>query len=129
MKIFRSILAIVAGFVAIAVLALGADAVVRRALPQFFGPGDRSDHTGMLIVMIVYSTVFAAAGAWLTARLAPSHPLRHALILGALGLVLAVPVTIAHWNTAPVWFHVATLALTMPAAWVGGAMVERKAAR
>jgi peptidoglycan/LPS O-acetylase OafA/YrhL len=67
---------------------------------------------------------FATAGAWLAARLAPSRPLRHALILGGLGLALAVPVTIAHWHTAPVWFHVATLALTMPAAWVGGMIVE-----
>jgi hypothetical protein len=129
MKILRSILAIVAGFVAIAVFALGADAVVRRALPQFFDPGGRSDHAGMLVVMIIYSTVFATAGAWLTARLAPGRPLRHALVLGALGLVLAVPVTITHWDTAPVWFHLTTLALTMPAAWVGGMMVERKAAR
>ncbi len=125
MKILRSVLAIVAGFVAIAVLALGADAVMLRALPQLFGPEGRSEHTGLLLAMIVYSAGFAAAGAWLTARLAPNRPLRHALILGALGLVLAVPVTIRHWHTAPAWFHVATLALTMPAAWIGGAMVKR----
>lgn len=126
MKILRSILAIVAGFIAIAVFALGADAVVRRGLPQFFGPGGRSDHTGMLLVMAAYSAGFAAGGAWLTARLAPGRPLRHALILGGLGLVLAVPVTIQHWGTAPAWFHVTTLALTMPAAWAGGVLVERR---
>jgi hypothetical protein len=126
MKILRGVLAIVAGFVAIAVLSLGADAVFRRAAPGLFGAGGRSDHLGVLLAMIAYSAVFATAGAWLTARLAPDRPLRHALILGGLGLALAVPVTIAHWHTAPVWFHVVTLALTLPAAWVGGTMVERR---
>jgi hypothetical protein len=33
---------------------------------------------------------FAVAGSYLTARLAPDRPMRHALVLGAIGLVLGI---------------------------------------
>ena len=35
-----------------------------------------------------YRVVIGIAGAWLTARLAPANPMKHAMILGYVGVVL-----------------------------------------
>ena len=125
----RSAVAIAVGFVTIFVLAFGTDSAVRALLPGRFGVGGRVDDVGLLLLTQLYVFAFAAFGCWLTARLAPERPMRHALVLGALGLAFNVAGTIAMWDTAPVWYHVVALALVMPAAWVGGAIRERQLAR
>ena len=125
----RSIGAIALGFVVIGCLAFGTDAALRSTFPQSFGVGGRVDDLGLLLFAQLYVFVYATFGCWLTARLAPSRPLRHALILGALGLAFNVAGTIAMWDTAPAWYHVVALALVMPAAWLGGWIRERQLAR
>jgi hypothetical protein len=75
---------------------------------------------------MLYVGVFATAGCYLTARLAPSQPMRHALVLGVLGLVFNVAGTVAMWDTAPAWYHVASLLLVMPYAWLGGRIRDRQ---
>ncbi len=125
----RSAAAIAAGFVTIFVLAMGTDVALRALLPGRFGPDGRVDDVGLLLLTLLYVFVFAAFGCWLTARLAPDRPMRHALLLGALGLAFNVAGTIATWETAPVWYHLVALSLVMPAAWVGGAIRERQLAR
>jgi hypothetical protein len=54
--------------------------------------------------------------------------MRHALILGALGLAFNVAGTIQMWDTAPAWYHAVALALVMPTAWLGGHLRERQLA-
>ena len=124
----RSVLAVVTGFLVIGVLAFGTDVLVRAALPGAFDAAGRTDSVPVLVFTILYVGLFATAGCWLAARLAPSHPMRHALILGALGLVFNVAGTVAAWDTAPAWFHVVSLLLVMPWAWLGGWIRERQLA-
>lgn len=124
----RSVGAIVVGFVVIGVLASATDAATRAAMPMYVGPGGRVDHVGFLLFTQAYVLAFAVLGCWLTARLAPSRPMRHALILGALGLAFNVAGTAVLWHTAPAWYHVVALALVMPAAWLGGWLRERQLA-
>jgi hypothetical protein len=122
----RSIGAVALGFFLIGVLAIGTDAALRSAIPQHFGPGGRVDDVGLLLFMQLYVFAYATFGCWLAARLAPSRPMRHALILGVLGLVFNVAGTVAMWHTAPAWYHVVALSLVMPAAWLGGWIRERQ---
>jgi hypothetical protein len=124
----RSIGAVALGFVLIGVLSLGTDAALRSALPQYIGPGGRVDHLGLLLFTLLYVFAYATFGCWVAARLAPSRPMRHALVLGALGLALNVAGTAVMWHTAPAWYHVGALALVMPAAWLGGWIRERQLA-
>ncbi|MGZ8491143.1 MAG: hypothetical protein ACXWZS_02945 [Gemmatirosa sp.] len=125
----RSIGAIAAGFVVIGALAFGTDAALRTSAPQFYGPDNRVTDVALLLFTLFYVFAYATFGCWLTARLAPSRPMRHALILGALGLVFNVVGTAQMWHTAPAWYHVVALALVMPAAWLGGWIRERQLAR
>jgi hypothetical protein len=120
----RSIAAIAAGFLFIFVLSFGADAALRAAMPSAFSPSGRVDSIPVLLLIQAYVLVFAVSGCYLTARLAPNRPLRHALILGLLGLAFNIVGRAIMWDTAPAWDHVMGIALVMPAAWLGGRLRE-----
>jgi len=125
----RSIVAIVVGFLLIGALAFGADAVVRSAVPGAFDVAGRTDSVPLLLLSLAYVGIFATAGCYLTARLAPDRPMRHALILGLLGLILNVVGSVQMWDTAPAWYHLVAIAMVMPYAWLGGRLRERQLER
>lgn len=124
----RSILAIVVGFVVIGVLAFGTDALVHAMMPGAFDAALRTDNVPILVGTIVYVTIYAIAGSYLTALLAPSRPMRHAMILGVLGLLFNIAGTYAGWAKAPAWYHITALLLVLPSAWIGGWLRERQLA-
>lgn len=126
--IYRSILAIVIGFLFIGVLSIGTDGVLAAA--GVFPPqGQPVTSVGLLLLTVAYVAVYAIAGCWLAAWLAPGRPLRHALILGALGLVAQVPPAVMQWGLMPKWYTLVNLALVMPYAWIGGRIREAQLAR
>ena len=125
----RSILAVVVGYLLIAFLSVGGDALVHSMFPNAYGADRRLEDTGLLLVTMLYVAIFAILGCYVTARLAPRDPMKHALILGALGVVTQVAMWSVAWNTAPAWFHVVSLALVMPYAWIGGRIRERQLER
>jgi hypothetical protein len=124
----RSIFAVVAGFVVVFFLSFGGDEILRALLPGAFDDSGRVESTLVLLLIILYVGTFAVAGCYLTARLAPSRPMRHALILGVLGLVFNIAGTITFWEVAPAWYHIVSLGLVLPFAWLGGALRERELA-
>ena len=126
---WRSIMAIFVGFVFIAVLAFGADSVLRSVMPEAYDANGRVTSVPVLILTLVYVGIFAIAGCYLAARLAPSNPMRHALILGVLGLIFNIAGSVAMWDTAPAWYHATAIALVMPYAWIGGRIRERQLGR
>lgn len=125
----RSIGAVVLGFLVIGALAGGTTAALPSIVPTLFGPGGRVDSVGLMLAMQAYVVVFATFGCWLAARLAPSRPMAHALVLGLLGLAFNAYGSAAQWNVYPAWYHALGLGLTMPAAWLGGWLRERQLAR
>ncbi len=120
----RSIVVIVAGFFFIGLLCFGADAVLRTVAPGAFSPSGGTDNVPVLLTTLVYVLAFAVTGCYLTARFAPHSPVKHALVLGVLGLVFNVAGAIGMWETAPAWYHVVSVLTTMPAAWLGGRLRE-----
>lgn len=125
----RSVGAVVAGFVFIAAFSIGTDRLVRAIWPSSFDAAGRTDDPMMLLGTLAYVGAYAILGCCLTSRLAPSHALRHALVLGLLGLAVNVAGSIAMWNTAPVWYHAAAVATTLPWAWIGGKLGVRQIRR
>jgi hypothetical protein len=121
--IVRSILAIVAGFVLIGALAFGTGAALQAA-GLFPAPGEPVTDIGPLLLETAYVAVFAIAGCWLAAWLAPNRPMRHALILGLLGLAFNLMGAVATWGQRPAWSILLNLALVMPYAWIGGRLRE-----
>ncbi len=125
----RSIGAVLTGFVFIAALSFGADAVLRSIMPGAFDEAGRVTAVGVLLLIQGYVAVFAIAGCYLAARLAGRRPMFHAMVLGLLGLIFSLMASIALWDTAPAWYHLMSLALVLPYAWVGGRLREVEEAR
>jgi len=124
----RSILAIVTGFLVIAVLAFGTGAALTAA-GVFPAATEPIANTGLLLLETAYVAVYAIVGCWLAAFLAPGRPMRHALILGVLGLAFNLAMAPATWGLRPAWSILLNLALVMPYAWIGGRLREMQLAR
>ncbi|MFL5582219.1 MAG: hypothetical protein ACJ8AO_17770 [Gemmatimonadaceae bacterium] len=123
----RSVGAVVLGFVLIGALSIGTDGLLIKVIaPGLFDARGVTTSVPMLLLTQAYVGVYAVFGCWLAARLAPTRPMLHALVLGGLGLVLNVVGTIQRWDYAPVWYHALALALVMPYAWAGGRIRERQ---
>jgi hypothetical protein len=118
----RSILAVAAGFILAAVLDLGGDFAARMIAPDSFDSFGNATDTGLLALTLVYSSLFGILGAFVTARLAPSRPVRHALILGVIVLLIALWATVQMWGTAPAWYHIVALISVLPESWLGGVL-------
>lgn len=80
----------------------------------------------LALVATGYRIVISIGAAWLTARLAPDRPLRHALILGYVGTLLGLVGVVVTWNRGlgPRWYPIALAALAIPQCWVGGKLYE-----
>ena len=123
----RSVLAVVAGMIAIIALSVGADAAMHAA--GIFPPLGEPMSNGQLLLALGYRTVFAIAGGYLTARLAPGRRIGHALVLGGIGVVLSTLGAVATWNGGPEfehkWYPIALIVTSLPCTWAGGWLSER----
>jgi hypothetical protein len=83
----------------------------------------------LFVLATAYRIVFGIAGCYLAARLAPDRPMKHALILGVVGLVLSIAGAAAMWDAGPAWYSLAIIAIALPCAWVGGKLrlIQRRA--
>lgn len=124
----RSILAIVAGFVLIGALSVGTTLALQA--PGIL-PGQNAAITDptLLALTQAYVAVYAIAGCYLTASLAPNRPLRHALILGVLGLVVNILGAVSRRGLEPDWSLALGIVLTLPYAWIGGELRENQLSR
>jgi hypothetical protein len=124
----RSALAVGAGFLLIAALAFGTGSALAAA--GVYPPATEPITDGALLLLeSAYVAVYAIAGCWLAAVLAPDRPMRHALILGALGLAFNLAMAPATRGLRPDAVIVANLALVMPYAWIGGRLRELQLSR
>lgn len=74
----------------------------------------------LIVLIILYRTIFNIFGCYLTARLAPNKPMKYAIILGVICIVLTIIGLISEWGTPPHWYPISLIVLTLPAAWLGG---------
>src|ERR1700716_2457269 len=119
----RSIVAIVVGFLAVVVLSLGTDQVL-HVLEVYPPWGEPMYEPGLNLLALAYRTVYAVVGSYIAARFAPHAPMRHALALGVVGLVLssAGAITTSGMDLGPSWYPIALVLTALPCAWLGGAL-------
>jgi len=116
----KSIWAVAAGVLVIIVVTTLVDIVLHLA--RVFPPMDQPIDDSLALLATSYRIVISVGGAWLTARLAPDKPMKHAMILGIVGTVLGVVGVVATWNRGlgPRWYPMALAVLAIPQCWVGG---------
>ena len=81
-RTLRSIGAVLAGLLAVVVLDTGIDAVMHAT--GVYPPWGQPMMGALFLLAMAYRMVDGIAGGYIAARLAPSRPIRHALILGAI---------------------------------------------
>jgi hypothetical protein len=130
-NLWRSTGAVFLGFFAVVVLSLGTDEVLH--LLKVYPPLAQPMFDARLnLLALSYRMVYSVIGSYIAARFAPRNPMRHAMILGAIGFVLSIPGVIfitTHTNLGPAWYPIALVVTALPCAWLGGALYQRKQIR
>ena len=128
MNILKSIGAVIVGFIAIFVLSYGTDAVLEAAgVLQSGVPLPMRGSELLITAILIYRLVYSVAGCYITAKLAPNRPMRHALVLGVLGLVGSTggAIVAAQQSLGPSWYAWALVVFALPCAWLGGKLQTR----
>lgn len=124
----RSVGAVFLGFITVVVLSLGTDQIlhVLKVYPPW---GQPMHEPGLNLLALAYRTVYAIVGSYIAARFAPRNPMRHAMALGVVGLVLSTAgaiTTITKYDLGPAWYPIALVITALPCAWIGGALYRRR---
>jgi peptidoglycan/LPS O-acetylase OafA/YrhL len=115
----RSIWAVVAGFLIVFVLSSLGDVVSKMA---GLIPTDGSNPTfKAFYIFTAYRLVFTVLGGYVTARLAPRNPMKHAVILGVIGTAAALVgvFALASKHYGPTWYAWALVVTAIPCTWLG----------
>jgi hypothetical protein len=126
MNLLKSIGAVVAGFLVVGVLHTLTDLFLEKT--GIFPLPDQPSalETKFLAIAAIYRNIYNVFGGWLTARLAPSRLVGHAVILGVLGLLANIAGGIVMWKIGAHWYPFVLAALALPSCWLGGVLAKRK---
>ncbi len=122
----RSLWAVLAGVLVIVVVTTLVDILLH--LVGVFPPMGQPINDLLALIATFYRIVISIGGAWLTARLAPARPMKHAMVLGTVGVLLGLVGLVTTWNMGlgPRWYPIALVVLAIPQCWVGGRIYERR---
>ena len=124
-SILKSIGAIIAGMAVGAILSVATDKILEATSIMKITPFDENP-VWLIGLVIIYRTIFNLLGTYIAAKLAPSKPMKHAIILGIIGTLAGIIGTIAMWHIPPHWYPISLVILTMPTAWLGGKLATKK---
>jgi hypothetical protein len=121
----RSILAIMVGLLINFVGGLGLDQLF-HGLDVYPPWGEPMNDTSDNLLALSYRIVIAIGSCYVAGRLAAWAPMRHALILGMIGVVFGAlgAMATANMDLGPMWFPATLIILTLPSAWVGGRLAR-----
>jgi hypothetical protein len=121
---WKSVRAVGAGVVVIVVVTTLVDIALHAI--GVFPPATQPLSDKLAALAAFYRIVISIGGAWLTAKLAPSKPMKHAMVLGYVGVVLGLVGVVVTWNLGlgPRWYPIALAVLAIPQCWAGGRIYE-----
>jgi hypothetical protein len=119
MLIFRAFLALLAGFLSMAIVVAIITALLMKLVPAWVGPTGHP-RPGYVIVNLVFSFSAAMLGGYVTAWMAQSNPLIHTLALALIVLLLAALSAMQQRGLQPIWYQLLLVAITPAGVFVGG---------
>lgn len=126
-RILRSVGAVAAGLLLVIIITTATDALLHAT--GIFPPWGQPMSDSLFLLAFAYRIVYGILGGYITARLAPDKPVKHAVILGAIGFVLSLAGAAATWNRGPEfgpkWYPLALIVIAIPTAWLGGKLVRK----
>ena len=130
-RLLRSTVAVLSGFLAVVFLSLGTDQLL-HVLEVYPPWGQPMHEPGLNLLALAYRSVYTVVGGYIAARLAPYAPMRHALVLGVVGLAVGLAgaiVTITKYDLGPDWYPIALVLIALPCTLLGGILCTRQAER
>ena len=119
MKIVRSALAVILGYVVFA-----ASAVL------LFNTARRDPHApqklGFIVFAVFYGVTFAGLGGLLAARIAPAKAMLHAALVALIIALGAIVSLVARPGAGSTWSQWTALVLMAPSAWAAAAVFARR---
>ena len=129
-SVMRSIAAVLLGLATIFVLSAGTDIVLYAT--HVFAPPGRAMATPLWLLSTAYRIVYGVVGCYVAARIAPSRPMRHSMILGAIGVavgLIGIGTSIGKGpEYGPMWYPIVIALIPIPCAWVAGRLRESQLA-
>jgi hypothetical protein len=118
--------ALVTGFVATFVLSLATDQLF-HVLGVYPPGGQRMDAPALNALALSYRLFYDGLGSYIAARMAPQAPMKHAMVLGGIGLVLCLlgVAGAMAMPMGPLWYPIALAISVLPTAWIGGQLAQR----
>ncbi len=126
-RVVKSIWAVFAGFAVVFILSTATDFILESL--GIFPPVTQGLFvTWMLVLALAYRSAYAVLGGYITARLAPSNPMKHTMTLACIGLVFAIAGIFLNESKSlgPTWYPILLAVLTIPCVWLGGKLHGRK---
>jgi len=115
--------ALIAGFLTVALLSTAADAALHAM--NYYPNDGTAGSDPELAFALAYRTLFTVLGGFVCAWLAPSHPVRLATILGAIGTLPAGLGVVAMWSLGHHWYAISLAILAIPSTALGGWLFAR----
>jgi peptidoglycan/LPS O-acetylase OafA/YrhL len=117
--VFRSVIAVLAGYAAMSVLVVATTAALTKLWPS--SSEEDQPTPAYIAVNLAYSSLFAAAGGYVTSALARRSPLGHSIALAGLVLVLGAIYSIqSSGGKQPRWYLALLPVLSAGGATAGG---------
>lgn len=116
-NLFKSIRAILAGFIFVVPISVLTDFLLINTglMKQPF----HLNTTSFILFVVFYRCLYGVAGSYLTAKLSPTKPMKHAIIAGVIAFIISILGAAAMWDTPPHWYPVTLIITTLPCAWLG----------
>ncbi len=124
-------LAVVAGFATTAITSTAADAVMHAA--HIFPDSPQLMSGALFALASAYRAAFTVLGGYVTGRLAPDRPMRHAAILAGIGLLAGIASVVAYYaigegKLGPAWYAFSIPVQAIPCVMLGGWLGNRRSA-
>ena len=124
-KILKSIWSVLAGFILVALLSVGTDMlmVALGIMPNPYQGGQAQVFYGdssILMLALLYRTLYSALGSYVTAKLAPFSPWKHVAAGAVIGLAISTLGAVYGQNLGPSWYAWGLVVAVLPTAWLGG---------
>jgi len=127
-RTLRRIAAVLAGLLFVIIITTATDALMHAT--GVFPPLGQPMADSLFVLALAYRIIYSVGGGYITARLAPDQPVKHAIILGVIGFVLGLGGTVATWNRGPEfgpkWYPLLIMFTAIPSVWIGGKLVGER---
>ncbi len=121
----KSIGAVLAGFLTVFILSVVTDVILETF--GIFPPPDHPEQMTqqMLVAALLYRSVYAVAGGYVTAKLAPRNAMKHVVMLGILGTIGGIAGIFAGWQYGNHWYPILLAITAYPLVLRGGKLAKR----